>query len=118
MDDGWQAVEAEPELAPVAVEVHVNGNGRNGHHDAPVPTEALVPTNGLSSTGNGSIGNGHHEEPAGGQQSLFSWAEFLADEPAQPRGRNGKPKPAAASLFQWALDQEQEREKEPAGAGG
>ena len=63
-------------------------------------------------------GNGHHdEEPAEGQQSLFSWAEFLADEPAQPNGRNGKPKTASASLFQWALDKEQEREKEPVGAG-
>ncbi|MDE2938902.1 MAG: hypothetical protein OXR67_08275, partial [Chloroflexota bacterium] len=119
VDDGWQAVGPEPEPAPVTVEVHVNGNG-NGHHDAPVPTEELVLgnghlANGLPSTGNGSNGNGHHEEPAEGQQSLFSWAEFLAEEPTQPRGRNGKAKPAAASLFQWALDQE--REKEPVGAG-
>ncbi|MCY3692167.1 MAG: hypothetical protein OXH30_09235, partial [Chloroflexi bacterium] len=86
---------------------HANGNG-NGHHS-------------LLSTGNGSNGNGngHHEEPAEGQQSLFSWAEFLADEPAQPRGRNGKHQPAAASLFQWALDreQEEEKEKEPVDAG-
>ena len=112
----------------MAVEVHVNGNG-NGHHDALGPTEELVLGNGhhadgngnghhsLPSTGNGTNGNGHHEEPAEGQQSLFSWAEFLAEEPAPSRGRNGKAKPAAASLFQWALDQEQEREKEPVGAG-
>ena len=125
VDDGWQTVETEPEFEPVAAEVHVNGNG-NGHHDAPVPTDELVLGNGyhadgsghhsLPSTGNGTNVNGHHAEPAEGQQSLFSWAEFLADEPAQPK-RNGKAKPDATSLFQWALDKEQEREKEPVGAG-
>ena len=31
------------------------------------------------------------------------------------RGR--KPQPAAASLFEWALTVEQEREEEPVGAG-
>ncbi len=117
VDDGWQAVQVEPEA------VAVNGNG---HHDALGPTEELVLGNdiheahALPSTGNGANGNGnghHAEEPAEGQQSLFSWAEFLAEEPAQPRGRNGKAKPAAASLFQWALDKEQERDKEPVGAG-
>lgn len=102
------------------MEVQVNGNG-NGHHDALVPTEELVlgnghQANGLSSTGNGVNGNGHHspehgDEPAEGQQSLFSWAEFLADEPARPK-RNGKRQPAAASLFQWALDREQEEERD------
>ena len=83
----------------MVVEVHANGNG---HFVEP----AVV------------IGNGHHsEEPAEGQQSLFSWAEFLAEEPAQPQGRNGKPKPSSLSLFGWALNVEQEREAEPAGAG-
>ena len=115
VDDGWQKVRVEPEA------VAVNGNG-NGHHNSLGRTEELIlgnghHANGLSSTGNGRNGNGHHEEPAEGQQSLFSWAEFLADEPAQPRGRNGKPKTASASLFQWALDKEQEQEKEPVGGG-
>ena len=120
VDDGWQVVEAETET------IEVNGNG---HHDALGPTEELVLGNdshangngnghhSLPSTGNGANGSGHHDEPAEGQQSLFSWAEFLAEEPARPNGRNGKAKPAAASLFQWALDKEQEREKEPVGAG-
>ena len=129
VDDGWQAVAAEPELEPVAVEVHVKGNG---HHDALGPTVELVLGNDQHANGNGNghhsllstgdgtsgNGNGHHaEEPAEGQQSLFSWAEFLSAEPDRPSGRNGKPKTASASLFQWALDQEQEREKEPVGAG-
>ena len=63
------------------------------------------------------LGNRHREEPAEGQQSLFSWAEFLVEEPAQSQGRNGRPKPASTSLFEWALNAEQEREKETVGAG-
>ncbi len=47
------------------------------------------------------------------QQSLFSWAEFMAEEREESRGR--RPKPASTSLFEWALGMEQERE--PVGAG-
>ena len=112
VDGDWKVVEVEPEA------VAVNGNGHhsngNGHGDGIEGTVELVLGNGHHSNGNG---NGHHEEPAEGQQSLFSWAEFLTEEPVKSRGRNGKSKPAATSLFQWALDQEQEREKEPVGAG-
>ena len=100
VDDGWKPVETE--AGPVVVEVHANGNG-NGH--AVEPAEV------------GSNGNGHSDVPAEGQQSLFSWAEFLAEEQAQPQGRNGKSKPSSLSLFEWALNSEQEREKEPVGAG-
>ena len=103
VDDGWEAAEAEPEPEPVVVEVHVNGSDSNGHVVEPV----VVSTN----------GNGHQQEPAEGQQSLFSWAEFLAEEPAQPQGRNGKAKPSSLSLFEWALGNERELEKEPVGAG-
>ena len=67
---------------------------------------------------NGNGTNGHHEdESPEAQQSLFSWAEFMAEEPVKPRGRGRKPQPAAASLFEWALEMEQEREEEPVGAG-
>ena len=62
-------------------------------------------------------GNGRHDKPAEGQQSLFSWAEFLAEEPAQPQSRNGKARPSSLSLFEWALNSEQEREKELVGVG-
>ena len=112
MDDGWKAADTEPE--PVVVEVHANGLNGNGHHDANgiEGTVELVPANGHHANGNG---NGHHEEPAEGQESLFSWAEFLAEEPEKPKGRSRKPQPAAASLFDWAL--EREREEEPVGAG-
>ena len=106
VDDDWQVVEVEPEAAAV------NGNG---HHSNGNGHDAI----GIEGTVELVLGNGHHEQPAPaeGQQSLFSWAEFLSEEPVKPRGRNGKAKPAAASLFDWALEQEQERDKEPVGAG-
>ena len=96
--DDWKLVEVEPET------VEVNGNGRhangNGH--------AAIPANGN--------GNGRHDEAPEPQQSLFSWAEFMA-EPAKPRGRGRKPQPASLSMFAWAMSMEQEREEEPVGAG-
>ena len=41
----------------------------------------------------------------------------MAEEPLKPKGRGRKPQPSTASLFDWALDMEQEREEEPVGAG-
>ena len=74
----------------------------NGH--APVPV-------------NGNGVNGYHDDEADEpQQSLFSWAEFMA-EPVKPKRRNGKPQPASLSMFEWAMELEQEREKETVGAG-
>ena len=56
-------------------------------------------------------GNGHHSLPRTGygdeaeepQQSMFSWAEFMAEEPVKPKGRKSKPQPASLSMFEWAL---------------
>ncbi len=49
------------------------------------------------------------EEDGAPQRSLFSWAEFMAgdspDEPPKPRRRHEAP---TLSLFEWALEQEQE----------
>ena len=110
VDDGWKVVEVEPET------IAVNGNGANGngHHD-PFdigPTVELVPANGRHANGNGT--NGHRDDEAlEAQQSLFSWAEFMAEEPVKPRGR--KTQAPSLSLFEWAV--EQEREEEPVGAG-
>ena len=120
VDDGWKVVEVEPET----IAVNGNGNG-NGHHD-PFdigPTVELVPASGHAK-GNGANGhapapvngngtNGHHDEEPEAQQSLFSWAEFMAEEPVKPRGR--KTQAPSLSLFEWAV--EQEREEEPVGAG-
>ena len=94
VEDGWHAVEAEPEV----VDVHRNGAG--------VTVEEAT--------------NGHAAEPQearGTQRSLFSWAEFMAEEPVEPQGRSGKAKPSSLSLFEWALVSKREREEEPAGAG-
>ena len=48
---------------------------------------------------------------------MFSWAEFMANEPVNPKDRKRRPQPATASLFEWALTLEQEREAELLGAG-
>ena len=93
VDDGWKAVDVEPQ----AVEVHTNGANGNGHH-ASDNGNAAVPVN----------GNGRHDETPETQQSLFSWAEFMAEEPVKPKGRGRKPQPATASLFDWALTLEEE----------
>ena len=121
VDNGWKVVEVEPEAAPV------NGNGHhangNGHETIGIgPTVELVMGNGHQPNGNGHApapvnGNGHHDEAPEPQQSLFSWAEFMAEEPVKRKGRGRKPQPAATSLFDWALEMEQEREEEPVGAG-
>ena len=103
VDDGWKPVESEPEA--------VDGNG---HHDAIGigPTVELASVNGRHANGNG---NGHDEEAPEPQRTLFSWAEFMAEEPVKPKGRSRKPQAPSLSLFEWAV--EQQREEEPVGAG-
>ena len=114
VDDGWKAVEIEPEA------VAVNGNG---HHAGGIgPTVELVLDTGHHANGNGHAavevnGNGHSDEAPEPQQSLFSWAEFMAEEPVKPKGRKRKAQPATLSMFEWALTVEQEREEELVGAG-
>ena len=110
-------VEVEPEA------VSVNGNGH--HANGIGPTVELVLGNGHKVNGNGANGNGHAPAPVNGnghhdeapepQQTLFSWAEFMAEEPVKPKSRKSKPQPATISMFEWALTQE--REAEPVGAG-
>ena len=125
VDEGWKAVESLPRaghgVEPTVVETHRNGNG---HHTGGVgPSVELVMGNGhVSANGNGAgraavpvNGNGHHDETPETQQSLFSWAEFMAEEPVKPKGRGRKAQPASTSLFDWALDMEKEREEELVG---
>ena len=116
VDDGWKAVEVEPE----AIAVNGNGHRANGH-DLFGPTVELAPVDGHTpANGNGHApapvhDNGHHDdgEDDGPQQSLFSWAEFMAEEPVKPRGR--KAQAPSLSLFEWAV--EREMEEETVGAG-
>ena len=105
VDDDWKIVEVEPEA------IAANGNG---HYEAIGPTVELGLGNGRHANGNGN-GNGHHDEAPEPQQSLFSWAEFMAEEPVKPRGRGRKTQTPSLSLFEWAV--EMEREEEPVGAG-
>ena len=49
------------------------------------------------------------EEDPEPQQTLFSWAEVMAEEPMKPEGRSRKPKPTTLSMFEWALTLEQKR---------
>ena len=109
MDDGWKAVEVEPET------IEVNGHGHGS--DIFGPTFEIVPANGHAGNGhapvpvngrNGKGTNGHHDDDAEEpQQSLFSWEEFMA-EPVKPKRRSGKPQPASMSMFEWAMEQERE----------
>ena len=115
VDDGWKPVGIEPQT------IGVNANGTNGYHDAGGigPTvELVVGGNGHAANGNGHVpvqtnGKGHHDKTEEPQQSLFSWAEFMAEDPVKPKGR--KTQTPSQSLFEWAV--EREREAEPVGAG-
>ena len=111
-------MEVEPEVVGVngLPRTGYGGNGANGngHRDGIGPTVEPVPVNGRHGNGNGT--NGHHDDEAlEAQQSLFSGAEFMAEEPVKPKGRSRKPQLATLSMFEWALTLEQERE--PVGAG-
>ena len=53
-------------------------------------------------------GDGQPAEAPEPQRSLFSWAEFMADGEVRPRGRRDEA--PTLSLFEWALEQEQQAE--------
>ena len=107
VDDWWKLVEVEPE----AVSVNGNGHAVNGVG----PSVELVLGNGHAAVPVN--GNGHHDGAPETQQSLFSWAEFMAKELVKPKARSRKPKGSSPSLFDWAFSLEQEREEELVGAG-
>ena len=121
VDDGWKAVEVKQE----AVAANGNGHNPNGYDDLFGPTVELERVNGNGPNGNGNghstvpvNGNGangnHYDETEGPKQSLFSWAEFMA-EPVKPKRRSRKPQPASISMFEWAMELEMERETVGAG---
>ena len=117
VDDGWKLVEVEPEA------VSVNGNGHDANGIGPTVelllgnghAEAAVNGNGKGHAAVPVNDNGHEDEAPETQQSLFSWAEFMAEEPVKPKGRSRKVQPAPPSLFDWALTLEQEAETVGAG---
>ncbi len=87
VDEEWHAVEVEPET----VEVHRNGTG------------IVVET---------AAANGHADVVEETQQSMFSWAEFMAEEQVGRQNRRGKKEALSLSLLEWALSLEEEREEE------
>ena len=85
VDDSWRPVEPTPD--PVALPVGTTVDAES--------TAAVIPC----------------EHPTGNapqQQDLFSWAEFLADEPQPTKRRRQKQVQPSASLFEWALEREQQ----------
>ena len=63
-------------------------------------------------------GDGDPDDEAPGlQRSLFSWAEFLAEKPAEPGRRRRKPA-ASLPLFELAVSLEREGQRELVGPGG
>ena len=53
-------------------------------------------------------GDDSHEEAPEPQRTLFSWAEFMAQESAEPKRLRRRDEAPTLSLFEWALEQEQE----------
>ena len=102
VDEGWRTFEVEPEI--VEADNGANGAGAavevvmaNGHLPAEEPNEAKA------------------DEP---EQAVLTWAELFAEVPAKRNGRRRKPpQPASLSLFEWAVNAEEEREEELVGAG-
>ena len=92
VDEGWHTVEPEP------VEVHRNGTApsveavmANGHLPAEEPNEA---------------------EADGPEQAVLTWAELFAQVPPKRNGRRKPPQPASLSLFEWAVQVEEEQVRE------
>ena len=128
VDDGWKAVESlprgwtrggRPSRSTACPVLDTGATGRT----AIIPTALGRRSSWRRSTGTRpptamatgtasrpylvSGANGHHSLPRTGygdeepepQQSLFSWAEFMA-EPVKPKRKNGKPQPATLSMFE------------------
>ena len=72
----------------------------------PETTVAVLPSGGEQAVVELVPCGGHHGQAE--QQSLFSWAEFLAEQPDEPKPRGRSARPAGPSLFDWALEREQE----------
>ncbi len=85
VDDSWRPLEPTPD--PVALPVGATVDAESNM--------AVIPC----------------EHPTGNapeQQDLFSWAEFLSDEPKPTKRRARKQAQPSTSLFEWALEREQQ----------
>ncbi len=85
VDDSWRPVEPTPEPLALPVGTAVDAES----------SVAVIPCE-------------HQTGNAPQQQDLFSWAEFLSDEPQPTKRRRQKQVQPSASLFEWALEREQQ----------
>ncbi len=85
VDDSWRPVEVTPAVPTIIGLPNIEVE----------PTVAAIPC-------------GHHTGVAPEQRDLFSWAEFLSDEPTPTKRRRQKQAQPSASLFEWALEREQQ----------
>ncbi len=93
VDADWQpVVEVQPEVVEVQPEV--------------VETTAIS-ANGKGEAATAVNGDGRHTDTMAAQPEPFSWAEFLAQVPAQRKGRRKQPA-ASLPLFEWLVAQERE----------
>ena len=85
VNDSWRPVKPTPEplALPVGATVDVESS------------VAVIPCE-------------HPTVDAPEQRDLFSWAEFLADEPQPTKRRRQKQVQPSTSLFEWALEREQQ----------
>ncbi len=85
VDDSWRPVEPTPEPLTLPVGATVEAES----------AVAVIPCE-------------HHTGTAPQQRDLFSWAEFLSDEPQPTKNRRRKQVEPSVSLFDWALEREQQ----------
>ncbi len=85
VDDSWRPVEPTPEPLVLPTGATVDAES----------AVAVIPCE-------------HHTGNAPEQRDLFSWAEFLSDEPQPTKNRRRKQVEPSVSLFEWALEREQQ----------
>ena len=96
VDEGWRTLEVEPEIVEASASAD---NGTNG--------------TGVALDIGATNDHAEVEEP---EQSVLTWAELFAEEPGKRNRRRKRPQPASLSLFEWAVNAEEEREAELVGA--
>ena len=72
------------------------------------PLVLAPPSDGVDASAVELVPCGAHHGHDADQQTLFSWAEFLAEQPGEPKPRGRNAPPSGPSLFDWALEREQE----------
>ena len=128
VDDGWKVVESLPR-AGHGVEpetVAVNSNGTNGtprphRHRAdgracPGQRQPRQPERPRTCHGERERQRPPRRGPGAAADAVLLGGVHGRGA-VKPKGRGGKAQPATPSLFDWALSLEEEREKEPVGAG-